>query len=189
MTLRNSLKTFFRVFFVFSFIPTPLLRFVLQQNLLIVIRYIIYCVLSRLLQMFFYKLTIIYMGNFNIIEKKNDNKDMNSVFYDLVRILKFVEKQLDKEIFDYEKFNSNHFGISENRFAKLLQLLENEKLISGIEVRDYGEKDETCGANYKRYAIIADSPTITISGLKFIAENSLLSQTFNTIKNIKDIVK
>lgn len=107
---------------------------------------------------------------------KTDNSIMNSVYGDLCRILKFLEKQLDYETFEYERFNANHFGIGENRFAKLLQLIVNNNLATGIEIRDFGEKDETCGKDYKRYGIIADAPEITIEGLKFIAENNFIDR-------------
>ncbi|MBD5408876.1 MAG: hypothetical protein HDR54_05745 [Treponema sp.] len=54
---------------------------------------------------------------------------------------------------------------------------------------DNGEPTEFDGGNYRRFDIVADSPAITIKGMQFLVENTMLARMYRTAKNIKDIVQ
>lgn len=107
---------------------------------------------------------------------------MASVYGDLCKILKFFEQQLNNSDFEEKYFTEKTFNISKQKFVNLLSLLLEDELISGIEIRDFEcEEDE-------RFGIILDCPRITIKGLRFLAENSVLSKIYKTAKSVKDII-
>ena len=107
---------------------------------------------------------------------------MASVYGDLCKILKCFEQQLNNSGFEEKYFTEKTFNISKQKFVNLLSLLLEDNLISGIEIRDFEfEEDE-------RFGIILDCPRITIKGLRFLAENSVLSKIYKTAKSVKDII-
>ena len=117
------------------------------------------------------------------------NKLMASAFFIMNKILKYIERNMDNNVFNEKDFNAKSFNISENRFARLLLMLLEEEYIKGIEVLDNGEKDVFDDKNYKRFKIlINDDICITIKGLRFLAENSALANIYKTAKSIKDII-
>lgn len=131
------------------------------------------------------------MNAINIYPRKADNNIMASVYGDMVRILQYFEKSIDLDTFDTEHFNEKCFNVSVNRFCRLLQLLIEEDYIKGVTVHDMGEQDEASkifDSSYTRYSISIDSPAITLKGLRFMAENTVLARTCRTIKGIKDLL-
>lgn len=123
--------------------------------------------------------------------KTTDNIIMASAFTAINTILRYVERQLDGTVFDAEGFTAERFGITENRFARYLSMLAESGYITGISVTDNGEPTEFDGdpKKYRRFDIVLDSPSITIRGMQFLAENTMLARMYRTAKNIKDIVR
>ena len=114
---------------------------------------------------------------------------MTSAFTTVNTILRYIERQLDETVFNADGFTAKQFGITENRFARYLSMLAEAGYVTGISVTDNGEPTEFDGENYRRFDIVADSPAITIKGMQFLVENTMLARMYRTAKNIKDIVR
>lgn len=114
---------------------------------------------------------------------------MTSAFGTMNQILKYFEKNLDNDVFETETFGENRFNISENRFARYLKMLLDSEYIEGLKVIDYGEPDFPNQENYHRFKIVLDEPCITIRGLRFLAENTVLAKTYKVVKDIGGIIK
>ncbi|MBQ3649375.1 MAG: hypothetical protein IJM03_02960 [Treponema sp.] len=113
---------------------------------------------------------------------------MKSAFATINRILRYIEEQLDNDCFDFKGFTAKNFGITENRFARYLNMLLKGGYISGIKVIDQGEADAFSDTE-SRYAIrFDDSVEITVKGLQFLAENTAWAKMYKTVKNIRDLI-
>lgn len=120
-----------------------------------------------------------------------DNIIMASAFTTVNTILRYIERQLDETVFDADGFTAERFGTTENRFARYLSMLAESGYVTGIRIIDNGEPTEFDGdiRKYRRFDIIADSPAITIKGMQFLVENTMLARMYRTAKNIRDIVR
>lgn len=125
------------------------------------------------------------------MERTSDNILMASAFTTVNKILRYIERQLDGTVFDADGFAAERFGITENRFARYLSMLAESGYVTGISVTDNGEPDEFDDDihKYRRFGIVLDSPSITIRGMQFLVENTMLARMYRTAKNIRDIVR
>jgi len=115
---------------------------------------------------------------------------MSSSFGIMHKIMKYIEKSMDDTVFNEKDFTAKNFNISENRFARLLDTLVESGYVTGIEIIDYNEPDpiQAQDKNYKRFDIKIDNPEITVDGMRFMAENTMLMKTWTTIKSVKDLL-
>ena len=113
---------------------------------------------------------------------------MRPLFSVMTKILSYIERQMDETSFDSENFKGEYFGVSDNKFARIVAALSDAGYISGVEVIDYGEPDamEDAGS-YTRFALKLDNPCITIDGIRFMAENSAVSKILRAAKSISDL--
>lgn len=109
---------------------------------------------------------------------KSDNYFMASAFNDLLKILRRFEKNLDNKVFNEKLFNE--LNISKTRFKKYIEMLSESDFISGVEIHEYINEDDF---------IDFSSARITINGLKFLAENTMLAKTYKTVKELSGIIK
>lgn len=125
------------------------------------------------------------------MKSTTDNILMASAFTTVNKILRYIERQLDGTVFDADGFAAERFGITENRFARYLSMLAESGYVTGISVTDNGEPDEFDDdiRKYRRFGIVLDSPSITIRGMQFLVENTMLARMYRTAKNIRDIVR
>lgn len=99
----------------------------------------------------------------------------------IYRILKFLQQNMDFEDFDDEGFNAEHFGTNENRFHALLMELQDAGYIKGLRIVQYIRQPEHIQQPMR--------PKITLKGLEYLQENSLMKQAAALAKGIKDIVR
>lgn len=118
----------------------------------------------------------------------SDNIVMKTAFAAINRILKYIEEQLDNDSFDFSKFTANDFGITENRFARYVNMLLESGYIYGIEVIDRGGEDSFSSTKNRYVLKFSDSVEITIKGLQFLAENTAWAKMYKTVKNIRDLI-
>lgn len=118
--------------------------------------------------------------NIDLLENQLHNEYMSSAFGDLLKILRRFEKCLDKEGFDETLLKD--LKLSPVRMKNYLEMLDETGYISGIVINEYiGEENP--------YSIDYDNARITIDGLKFLAENTVLAKSYRLIKGVTDIVK
>ncbi len=105
---------------------------------------------------------------------------MDDNFKTIYKILSAFERALDIEEFDLNLISAEKLGISKVRLYKYLEMLVEAEYISGIEI----EIDITGG-----FSVNADNPHITLKGLEYLSENTIMQRIYKTAKGIKDLVK
>ena len=123
------------------------------------------------------------------MERETDNLLMKTSFAVMGRILRYIDKEMDSDSFDYEHFTAERFGISRNRFARLISMMIQEGLVAGLSVTDFGERDreDPFGEECERFSIKADNPMLTVKGIRFQAENTVLMKVLNAAKTVGEI--
>ncbi len=102
-------------------------------------------------------------------------------FVVIYRILKALEASMDFEEFDEQLISPERLGITKERRDKLLIQMQKEGYISGISVVQY--------VNLASPSVdIPNSISITIKGLEYLAENSLMTKAANLAKGVAEIL-
>lgn len=104
---------------------------------------------------------------------------MDDNFKAIYKILSILEKNLDNAVFDIAELSNVRLKISETRLCKYLEMMQSAELIDGVGFKEYtdGEVD----------ADIAGIK-ITLKGLEYLSENSIMQRMYKAAKGIKDIV-
>lgn len=102
-------------------------------------------------------------------------------FVVIYKILKALEASMDFEEFDERLISPEKLGITKERRDKLLIQMQKEGYISGISVVQY--------VNLASPSVdIPNSISITIKGLEYLAENSLMTKAANLAKGVAEIL-
>ena len=98
----------------------------------------------------------------------------------IYRILLYLEKAMDYDEPDIDMISAKTLGISENRWFSIIRMLSESGYIDGfsIKVSAGGEK-----------ALSISNPRITLKGLEYLIENSLMQMAMRAAKGIAEIVK
>ena len=97
----------------------------------------------------------------------------------IYKILKQLEKAMDYDEFDMETVSAERLKISENRLMKIWEMLANEGYVNGISVK-YGAQGDI--------VVTVNNPRITLKGIEYLNENSLMKKAANIAKGIVDVV-
>ena len=98
----------------------------------------------------------------------------------IYKILKFLEATMNVNEFPIEQFNSETFKVSDQYFSTVLSMLSKDGYIEGVTfVPILGQ---TC------YGLKFLKPTITIKGLEYLQENSMMKKAANIAKGIIDVL-
>lgn len=100
-------------------------------------------------------------------------------FQIIYRILKIFQKSMDLEEFDKENVSPKRLGLSEPKWCRIMAMLIREGYITGAETWNSADQ------NYPRVALTR--PEITLKGLEYLEENSLMKKAANMAKGIIDI--
>ena len=95
----------------------------------------------------------------------------------IYKILKVLEKNLDVEEPDWEDLTPQKLNISEVLWQNLIQMLIKAGYIDGIKITS------TATGTY----ITPINPQITLQGLQYLEENSMMRKAYRLAKGIKDI--
>ena len=91
----------------------------------------------------------------------------------IYNILKGFEKQLDNEEFDADLLDYKIYHVTEIRFIRYLQMLLECEYIEGIKIMQMGDK---------HYEIKLFSPSITLKGLEYLSDNSMIKKVTKILK-------
>jgi hypothetical protein len=97
----------------------------------------------------------------------------------IYRILSVLEASMDTEAFDERSISPETLGITRARLLSLLRMLLQEGLIEGISV------DTDAAGNF---LVSKRRPRITMKGLEYLNENSLMQRAMRMAKGINDCV-
>lgn len=87
---------------------------------------------------------------------------------------------MDLEEFDTKTISKETLNLTEARWCRIIAMLVNEGYITGVEVWNSFD----CG--YPKVAL--SRPEITIKGLEYLEQNSLMKRAAEMAKGIKEIV-
>lgn len=95
------------------------------------------------------------------------------------RILRQLEKDLDNNKADLDVIDHNALCISENRWCHYIEMMCDAGYIKGVRIVEYNDGSR---------GIDADDMQITLKGLEYLQENSIMQRMYKTIKGINDVI-
>lgn len=98
----------------------------------------------------------------------------------IYKILKALEQHMDCEKFPNELIEPETLGLSKERWARLMKILSDEGYVTGIMNIRYD--------NQTVPLVKLVNPEITLKGLEYLEENSLMKKAANIAKGIADII-
>lgn len=97
------------------------------------------------------------------------------------RILKALESAMDADELDEEIISAERLHVSRSRRDKLLIQLQKAGYIENLFVKQYVDK------NFPDVRVLPNT-TITIKGLEYLEENSLMAKAKDILKEAKDLI-
>ena len=97
----------------------------------------------------------------------------------IYKILSVLEKSMDLENVDIERISSNNLGISQQRWNKYMEMLLDAGYIKGVTIQKYvtGETN-----------VDAEDIRLTLKGLEYLSENSIMQKMYKAAKGITDLI-
>lgn len=102
--------------------------------------------------------------------------DNFSIIY---RILRYLEKAMDYDEIDMDRISATTLKVSEQRWVAIMEMLTVEGYIEGMSVKRSLDGDVT---------VSVSAPRITLKGLEYLQENSMMRKAANLAKGIADII-
>ena len=102
--------------------------------------------------------------------------DNFSVIY---KILSTLEKSMDLEEFDSERISAETLGVSVCRWEKYMEMLVDAGYIKGVSIKVYSDG--------QRIVTVTDA-RITLKGLEYLNENSIMQRMYKAAKGITDLI-
>lgn len=93
-------------------------------------------------------------------------------------ILRELERSLDCEEFDQARISPDALGITRERRDNLLAMLADAGYISGVGVTSFD--------SVRRVTV--SRPRITLAGLEYLEDNTLMKRAARVAKGIKDVI-
>ena len=100
----------------------------------------------------------------------------------IYKILKAFYDAMDYDAFDYETISPETLGVSANKRKALLLMLAKEGYIEGID-----EKKLPFGGD--PFVQYSTCPRLTLKGLEYLSENSLMKKAAKAARNVVEIIK
>ena len=97
----------------------------------------------------------------------------------IYRILKALEAAMDCDEFDMDMISHEKLGISQNRWVALLREMIRSGYIDGISISVSADGIPT---------VSIFNPCITIQGLEYLENNSLMKKAARDAKGIKEAI-
>lgn len=98
----------------------------------------------------------------------------------IYKILKILESAMSLEEFDKSLISAESLGLSLPLWSKIMKMLVDNNYITGIKVWNSFDCD------YPRVAVIR--PEITLKGLEYLNENSVMKKIANAAKGIVEAI-
>lgn len=99
-------------------------------------------------------------------------------FKAVYKILSTLEKAMDCPAFDVSQIDAEHLGVSQERWARYIEMMADVGYIKGVRVmRDLTGETEIEAPNIR----------ITLKGLEYLQENSIMRKMYNFAKGVKEV--
>lgn len=112
------------------------------------------------------------------MDNKKSPKELIDNFRAVYRILSAMEKAMDLPEFSLEQVGAETLGISKERWLRYIEMLCDAGYIKNARVVD------SVAGKY----LDEDNPSITLKGLEYLQENSIMQYLYKAAKGIKDMV-
>lgn len=99
----------------------------------------------------------------------------------MYRVLKYLQAALDCDETDPEAFSTKRLKVSENRLEQLLIIMQDEGLIKGLTIT-------RTMSDSKRHIVEPIKPEITLKGLEYLQENSMMKKAANLAKGVREML-
>lgn len=99
-------------------------------------------------------------------------------FKAVYKILSALEKAMDCPEFDIEQVGSDALGVSRERWSRYVEMMTDVGYIKGVTITKYITGDTEIDASGVR---------ITLKGLEYLQENSIMRKIYNAAKGLKEI--
>ena len=99
-------------------------------------------------------------------------------FQIIYKILSALEKAMDKPQFDISQISAETLKISEERWARYIEMLADTGFVKGVRIYK-NICDET--------QIEDEGIRITLKGLEYLTENSMMKRVYKAVKGVKEI--
>lgn len=99
-------------------------------------------------------------------------------FQAVYKILSSLEAAMDYPQFDISQINADKLKVSEERWSRYIEMMSDVGYIKGIRIF----KDITGNT-----CIEDEGIRITLKGLEYLQENSIMKRIYKTVKGIKEI--
>lgn len=98
-----------------------------------------------------------------------------SVIY---RVLTTLRAQMDLDEPNPDEISADAYHVSQNRLDSIMAMLSAEGYVTGVPVMCYGNRRQ----------VLVVSPRITLRGLEYLQENSLMLRAYKLAKGVKEVV-
>ena len=100
-------------------------------------------------------------------------------FKAVYKILTALEKAMDYPEFDVKQIGAEALGVSEERWGRYIEMMADVGYIKGASVTKSITGDTIINARNIR---------ITLKGLEYLQENSIMQRLYKTAKGITDVI-
>lgn len=97
----------------------------------------------------------------------------------IYRILRYLEKAMDYDEPDIDQFSAQALGLSEQRRASIMRMLSVEGYVDGLSVKQSADGS---------LVLSFSTPRITLKGLEYLQESSLMQKAARLAKGIAEII-
>ncbi len=97
----------------------------------------------------------------------------------IYRILKYLEKAMDYDEADLDFISAEKLGVTKQRWAAVMEMLATEGYITGLSIKRSTDGEICCSVS---------NPRITLKGLEYLQENSIMQKAANLAKGVADII-
>jgi hypothetical protein len=97
----------------------------------------------------------------------------------IYRILRYLERAMDYDEVDMDRISATTLGLSEQRWAAIMEMLSDEGYVNGVSVKRSIDGSAE---------ISVSAPRITLKGLEYLQENSLMKKAANLAKGVAEII-
>ena len=105
---------------------------------------------------------------------------MNDNFKCIYKILKALEKAMDYTNYDLSSISHTALEISKERWNSYIEMLSDNGYVKNVIIREYTQDNEKL--------IDITKMRITLKGLEYLSENSIMQRLYKTAMGIKDVI-
>lgn len=98
----------------------------------------------------------------------------------IYKILRILQRNMDCSEFDKSQLSAEALGMSEPKWCRIMAMLRKEGYVEGVETW------KSMGQSYPRVTLTR--PEITLKGLSYLEENSLMKKAAAIAKGIADFI-